>query len=392
VARIKVGIVGTGFAASSHVEALRRLPGVDVVALAGRTEERASDAARRLGVPRSVGDYRALLVDDSIGAVHNCTPNHLHRAVTTALLEAGKHVLSEKPLALDSGETRALVQAAERAGTITGVCFNYRHYPLVRQAKEMLASRDYGPAFFVHGGYLQDWLLHDTDWNWRLESARAGSSRAVADIGSHWVDNVEYVIGDRVRRVMAQLGRLHDTRARPTGEVETFSSARDSQRERVPVDTEDFATVLLEFAGGARGCLTVSQVSAGRKNRLSWEIDTPTAAVAWDQEEPNRLWIGRRDAPNEELVRDPSLLAAPAAALAHLPAGHQEGWPEGLKNLVADFYSAVRAHHEGSGSHHQASFASFADAHHVTQVVEAILASDSSGTWAEVGAKQEVSA
>jgi predicted dehydrogenase len=391
VARIAVGIVGTGFSASSHVEALRRLPTVEVAAVAGRTEERARAAADRLGVPRSFGDYRDLLADDAIASVHNCTPNDLHAEITTAALERGKHVLSEKPLALDSGETGTLVAAAQGAGTVTGVCFNYRHYPLVRQVREMLAGGDYGRAVIVHGSYLQDWLLHDTDWNWRLESARAGSSRAVADIGSHWVDNVEYVVGDRVARVMAQLGRLHDTRSRPRGEVETFSSADGAERERVPVDTEDFAAVLLDFAGGARGSLTVSQVSAGRKNRLSWEIDTPAAAFAWDQEEPNRLWIGRRGAPNEELVRDPSLLAGPAAALAHLPGGHQEGWPDALANLVADFYAAVAAHGD-NGRRHVSSFASFADAHHVTQVVEAILASDRSGAWVEVGARQEASA
>jgi predicted dehydrogenase len=386
---IAVGVIGTGFAASCHVEALRRLPEIGAVAVAGRTAERARAAARRFGAERSFGDYRALLEDDAVAAVHVCTPNDLHAEMASAALAAGKHVVCEKPLGLDARETSELVRVSESEKVVTAVCFNYRHYPLVRQAKELLAAGELGRAFLVHGGYLQDWLLHEDDWNWRLESSRAGGARAVGDIGSHWIDNVEYVIGDRVTRVSASLGRLHQHRRRPTGEVETF--ARGGTRgERVSVDTEDFATVMVEFGGGARGSLVISQVSAGRKNRLYWEIDAPAGALSWDQEEPNRLWLGRRDEANRELVRDPSLLLPPAAALAHLPGGHQEGWPEGLKNLLADFYAAVAA--RAPGEDYASSFATFEDAHHVTQVVGAIVASDRAGAWTEVGAAREVPA
>ena len=377
----RVGVIGTGFAASSHVEALRRVPGVEIVALAGRTLERARGAAERFGVARA-SDARDLLADDSIDAVHNCTPNHLHGELNAAALEAGKHLLSEKPLGLNSEETGALARLAADAATVTGVCFNYRHYPLVRATKALLEGGEHGAAFLVHGSYLQDWLLHETDWNWRLEPERAGASRAVADIGSHWIDNVQYVTGDRVTRVAARLGRLHEHRQRPVGAVETFARADGATGQRVAIETEDYACVLFEFASGARGSLTISQVSAGRKNRLWWEIDTPSASFCWDQEEPNRLWVGSRDGPNRELVRDPSLLPPEAAALAHLPGGHQEGWPDGLKNLLLDFYAAVRAA-EG-GRRHAASFASFADAHQVTRVVEAVVASDRSGNWSEV--------
>ena len=386
--KIGVGVIGTGFAASSHAEALRRLPGVELVAVAGSTRENAERAADEWGAARAYGDYRELLADDAIGAVHDCTPNHLHADVNAAVLEAGKHVLSEKPLALDSGETAELLRAAAGADVVSGVCFNYRHYPLVRQLKALVAAADDGPVHFVRGAYLQDWLLHETDWNWRLETEKAGASRAVADIGSHWLDLAEHVSGDRVAAVCADVGTLHAERSRPAGEVETFAGGGEGERTRVAVSTEDFASVLLRFESGARGAVTVSQVTAGRKNRLLLELDAGTASYAWDQEEPNRLWIGRRDGANSELLRDPSLLVPEAAALAHYPGGHQEGWPDALRNLCADFYAAVAAHE--AGAEHESSFAAFADAHRTMRLVEAILASDRDGGWVDVRAAEAV--
>lgn len=382
--RISVGIVGTGFAASAHIEALRRIAGVHIVAIAASNKEKATSAAARYGIERAHGDYRAMLDVDVVAVVHNCTPNNLHADINDAVLRSGKHLLCEKPLGMNSEETARLAAAASRAPVMTGVCFNYRHFPLVRQAKEMLSSGRYGNPHLVHGGYLQDWLLHDDDWNWRLESERAGASRAVADIGSHWLDLVEYVTGDRVARVFADLAILHPERLRPGGEVETFQQSEAPQHERRVIDTEDMAVVTLRFSSGCVGALTVSQVSPGRKNRLTWEIDTGSVALAWDQEDPNRLWIGRRDGSNEEIVRDPSLLGPEAASLAHYPAGHQEGWPDGLKNLMLDFYAAVDAHDRGE--QHEASFATFAEADHVTRVVEAIVESSRSGAWVDVKA------
>ena len=387
---IRVGVVGTGFAASSHLEALRRNPRVQVVAIAASSQDKADAAARRFGVERARGDYRQLLDDESIDAVHNCTPNYLHAEINHAALASGKHLLSEKPLALDAHETSELVAAAAAADVVSGVCFNYRHYPLVRHAKELLASGRYGNVHFVHGGYLQDWLLHEDDWNWRLEVERAGASRAVADIGSHWIDLVQYVTDHAVTEVFADLATLHEQRWRPVQEVETFARGAADNRTRARVETEDFGAIAFRLAGGARGALNVSQVSAGRRNNLSWEIDTARAALAWDQEEPNRLWIGSRDEPNSEVVRDPALLAPQAAALAHVPAGHPEGWPDGLKNLVIDFYAAVAARVAGDGF--EPSFASFADAHGVTCVVEAVLASNRSGAWSAVERRREVKA
>jgi predicted dehydrogenase len=378
---IKVGMIGTGFAAAAHIEALRRINGPRVVAIAASSQEKAEKHAARFGVEGAFGDYRSMLERAEVDVVHNCTPNLVHLEANLAALDAGVHVLSEKPLAMDAEQTSELVEASQRADVVAGVCFNYRHYPLVREAKDLLATGRYGPAHFVHGGYLQDWLLMPTDWNWRLDPRRAGQSRAVADIGSHWLDNVEFVTGDLVQAVFADLFTLHRERLRPSAEVATFERAHETA-ESVAIDTEDLAVVALRFASGARGSLTVSQVSAGRKNKLSWEIDTAAASIAWDQQEPNRLWIGHRERANEELMRDPGLLGEGAAPLAHFPGGHEEGWPDGLKNLVIDFYVAVEAKREGRA--HRGSFASFADAHHITRVVEAILQSNRSGSWVEV--------
>ena len=377
----RVGIVGTGFAAGAHIEALRRVNGPRVAAISASSQEKAAVEAARLGVDASFGDYNRMLDSGAVDAVHNCTPNHLHLEVNRAVLERGLHLLSEKPLAVDSAETEQLVEASQRDRIVSGVCFNYRHFPLVRESRDQLLSGRFGRAHFVHGSYLQDWLLKPEDWNWRLDSSRAGRSRAVADIGSHWLDNVEYVTGDRVTEVFAQLFRLHEQRLRPRAEAETFRSG-SGETQPFSVDTEDGAVVSLRFSSGMKGALTVSQVSPGRKNRLSWQVDAGSASLAWNQEEPNRLWIGRRDEANAELVRDPSLLGDAGASLAHLPGGHQEGWADGLKNLMIDFYSAVDAARRGDM--YEASFATFSDAHHITQVVEAIVESDRSERWVKV--------
>jgi predicted dehydrogenase len=375
--KIGVGIVGTGFAASAHAEALRRIPGVELVAVAGSSRAKADGFAAAWETPRAYDGWHRLLDDDAVQAVHVCTPNHLHAEINSAVLAAGKHLLSEKPLARDSTETGALVREAETADVVAGVCFNYRHFPLVRELKIRLASS--GRPHHMRGAYLQDWLLRETDWNWRLEAEKGGSARAVGDIGSHWLDLVRHVTGDEVVAVCASLGALHEERLRPSAPGRTFATG-GGEAERVGVETEDFASVLIRLAGGCTGAFSVSQVSAGRKNRLTLEIDMPDASFAWDQEEPNRLWIGRRDEANAELLRDPALLSAEAAPLAHYPGGHQEGWPDALVNLVRDFYAAVA---DGS---HGGSFATFADAHRTTLIVEAILASARDERWVEVGA------
>lgn len=308
--------------------------------------------------------------------------------MNAAALTAGKHLLAEKPLAMDSRETAELFRLATESDRVSAVCFNYRYFPLPRQVRSWLQTGEFGQPHLIHGGYLQDWLLYETDWNWRLDSAKAGRSRAIGDIGSHWMDLIQFVTGRPITSVIAQLHRLHEQRVRPEGAIETFVRAT-GEGERVPVDTEDMGCVLFSLEGGCQGTFTVSQVSPGRKNRLYFQIDTRDAAFAWDQEEPNALWIGRRNRANEQLLRDPALLEPDSARLVHFPGGHQEGWPDALRNLFDDFYGAVAAR-EG-GEEYEPSFATFADAHHITLLVEAIVASDRSGRRETVEPIQEVS-
>jgi predicted dehydrogenase len=303
------------------------------------------------------------------------------------VLEAERHLLAEKPLGRDRHEARALATLAAATDVVSGVCFNYRHYPLVQHLRHVVQSREHGPVHLVHGGYLQDWLLHEDDWSWRLDGARNGASRAVADIGSHWLDLVQHVLGEKVVEVCASFGTLHEVRSRPADGVSRSFAASASGGDRYRVDSEDFATLLVRFAGGAHGSCTVSQVSAGRKNRLHVELDAADAALAWDQEQAGTLWIGRRGRANELLQRDPALLTAGAA---WLPAGHEEGWLDAVAGLVSDFYGAVVAHE--SGEAYEPTFASFADGAQVCELVDAALESHAAGGWVRVGAVQGVDA
>ena len=384
---VNVAIIGSGFMGAAHVDALRRVPGVRIAAIASTDRQRAHEIADQFGIPAVHEDWRALLGAPDVDAVHNCTPNSLHYDVNRSFIEAGKHVLSEKPLTMTSAESADLVRLARTRGVVTAINFNYRGYPLVQQARAMVRHGQLGALFLVHGHYLQDWLLHDTDYNWRLESRVSGTSRAVADIGSHWCDLVQFVTGRKITRVFAHLFRVHETRKKPRQAVETYKGKEvgaPQEYEEVPIDTEDGAFVLAELEGGLRGSLTVSQVSAGRKNRQWVEIDGSRSAIAWDQEEPNRLWIGHRDRPNEILIKDPALLHDDARGYAHYPGGHPEGYPDGPRNLFANLYRYIR---EGkTPGRDAADFPTFEDGHAEVVIVEAVLRSHERREWVDVDA------
>jgi predicted dehydrogenase len=380
MATIKTGIIGTGFIGPAHIEALRRLGYVEVVAVAERDTSLAEAKARELSIPKGYGDYRQLLADPEVQVVHNCTPNHLHFEVSKAIMAAGKHVISEKPLAMNSQQSSELVRLAAESGVVNAINFNYRYMPLVQQARAMCASGACGRVFAVHGSYLQDWLLKENDWNWRLEPAVGGDSRAVADIGSHWCDLVQFVTGSKIVRVMADLVTVHPRRKRPKVEVETYAGKvlKPEDLEEVPIGTEDYASVLLEFDNGSHGVMTVHQCAAGRKNRLQFEIDAEKCALAWDQERPNELWVGHRDRANELLLRDPSLLDASVREYAHYPGGHNEGWPDGPKNLFRNVYGHIAGERDGGD------FATFEDGHNEIVICDAVLTSSRQRQWVEV--------
>lgn len=386
---IKVAVIGSGFMGAAHIEALRRVPGVDIVGLASIDAPRARELAAQFAIPQVYDDWEAILADEHVQAVHNCTPNNLHYAINKALIEAGKHVLSEKPLTLTSEESAELVRLAEERGVATAINFNYRFYPLIQQARGMVQRGEVGDVHLVHGHYVQDWLLYDTDYNWRLESGVSGASRAVADIGSHWCDLVQFITGLKIERVFGELFTVHEKRKKPTREVETFKGKEEgaaAEYDEVAIDTEDAGIVMMQFDNGARGVVTVSQVSAGRKNHEWFEIDGRQQALAWNQEAPNELWVGHRDRPNEILIKDPSLMDATARTYAHYPGGHPEGYPDGPKNLFRNFYRYIRdGRRPGRDA---ADFPTFADGHWEVQIVEAVLESYQRQAWVDVGRPQ----
>ena len=376
---LRVGIAGTGFIGRVHARSAR-LAGGRLVAVAASSQESAEQAAAALGAERACASAEELAASPDIDVVHICTPNHLHRPLAEAALAAGKHVVCEKPLALDAAEAETLVATAAEAAGQAGVPFVYRFYPTVREARERVARGDLGAITLLHGTYLQDWLLRPEDDNWRVDESTGGASRAFADIGSHWCDLAEFISGQRLTRVSARTATV-------VGERSSDSARRafaggDSSGETRAVSTEDVALVQFETDAGALGSVVVSQVSAGRKNRLWIELDGTESALAFDQEEPERLWVGRRDA--EEIVRrDPESLSPPARRYATLPGGHPQGYADCFDAFVADFYEAARTGEPPAG------LPVFADGLRTVRITESVLESAASGEWVEVPAAQE---
>jgi predicted dehydrogenase len=379
ISEIGAAVIGTGFIGTVHVEALRKI-GVQVRGVLGSTPERGAARADALGVGRAYASLDEILADPSVDVVHVTSPNHLHVPQASAILSAGKHVVCEKPLAMTAAESAALVAQADASGLVNAVNFNIRFYPLHQHVREIVAAGDLGDVRFVTGHYFQDWLLHDTDWNWRLEPDKGGALRAVGDIGSHWQDLLAFIPGEPIVSVMAVLATFVVTRQEPTGPVETFSTERSADVVARTMGTEDAATILLRFGNGARGSVAVSQISPGRKNSLQWEIDGSEAAAAWDSETPDHLWIGHRDRPNELLLRNPALMGAAGRAAAALPGGHVEGFGD----TFAALFRAIYADIDAGRPNPDPSYATFAAGHDEMLVNDAIAESARVGQWVDV--------
>jgi predicted dehydrogenase len=379
-----MGLVGPGFVGVHHVDAVRRLGFVDVIGVAASNYESARRKADALAIPKAYGSFQELIADPAVHVVHNTTPNYLHAPVIMAAAAAGKHIISDKPLATSADEARTLWQAARDAGVVHVVTFNYRGNPMVQQARAMIAAGEIGPVHFVHGGYLQDWLLEDTDFSWRLEADKGCPSSAIGDIGSHWCDLAAHITGRRIEAVLADLTTVVPTRVRPSGSREAFAASDSSSGAAFQVRSEDLATVLLRFEGGAKGTCTIGQVCAGHKNDLWLEASGATASLRWRQEQQNELWIGRRHEANSLLPKDPQLLAPVARRYAHLPGGHQESWADAFRNVMSDVYDAI-----ASGGFHEdgqpPAFATFEDGYRSACIVDAILRSHRAGAaWMAV--------
>jgi predicted dehydrogenase len=376
---IGAGIIGSGFIGTVHLEALRRI-GVRVVGLLESSPALGERRAAELGFPKAYPDMAALLGDPEVAVVHVTSPNELHHPQVREILAAGKHVVCEKPLALKSAQSQELVDLAADSGLVNAVNFNLRWYPLNQHVAAMVAEGGLGDVRYITGRYFQDWLLYDTDWNWRLEADQGGALRAVGDIGSHWLDLTSFVTGLHVEAVMADLTTFIPVRQKPTGAVQTFSTERAAQTIPVQIRTEDTASILLRFAGGARGSVNISQVSPGRKNSLAYEIDGSAASAAWDSESPDQLWIGHRDRPNEQLLRNPALMNAAGAAAARLPGGHVEGFADTFSAVFTAVYADVAA---GRPSEHPR-YATFAAGHEEMLIGDAVLESSRTGSWVTV--------
>jgi predicted dehydrogenase len=379
---IKTAIFGTGFIGRVHLDAVRRLESVEAAAIVDTNIDLAQRLAAGFAIPMAA-DYRPVLRDPTIGAVHICTPNAQHFSMAREALEAGKHVVCEKPLATTVEEAEELVALATEKGLRNCVCHSLRYYPMVQQLRRMREAGDLGEILIVQGTYSQDWLLYDTDWNWRIDSKAGGPSRTMADIGSHWFDMAEHVTGLRITSLCADLQTFHTTRKQPIHSIETFANKLLGPEDYIAtaVDTEDFGAVIFRMGARTRGSVVASQVSAGRKNRLSIEVYGTKSSAAWDQERPNELWVGSRDTGNQLVLKDPSLLKPEARGYADLPGGHAEGYGDTFKQVFRRFYASIGA----SGVDPE--YPQFADGLRQLTILKAEMESHRTRCWIDVLAR-----
>lgn len=373
--KFKAGIVGIGFIGVAHIEALRRLGNVDVIAIADAND--ATTKAANLNITYGFNDYREMIDTLELDTVHICTPNNTHYEIAMYAMSKGINVICEKPFTTNIEEAKALVQIAKNKKLINAMNFHNRFYPLTNHLKQIIKNGDLGEVFSIHGGYIQDWLLYDTDFNWRLISTKSGKTRAVADIGSHWFDLIEYITGVEITEVFAEFGTFHKTRKCPVIPTETFSKVELSNEEYklIEIDTEDFACVMLRFENGAIGNATLSQMFAGKKNKISVFVAGSKISAEWDSDDTNNLILGRRNEPNLIINKDPKILSAQAADLANYPGGHVEGFADAIKQVFKQVYTSI----ENPNSHYD--YASFEDGLRQMLICEKIYESSQIGKW-----------
>lgn len=376
---LSAAVIGLGFVGRAHLEALRR-QGIPVQGILGSSPDRTEEACRTLRLDRAYKSLDELVHDKSVGVVHVCTPNHVHYEQSKRALQAGKHVMCEKPLAMDTRQSASLIGLAKKHSRVGGVTYNLRYYPLCQEAHSIVERGQIGEPRLVHGSFLQDWLFFPTDWNWRLESQLGGELRAVSDIGTHWLDLMMWITGRKVTEVCADLGTVIPVRRRPRGRVETFQKAGVGAFDEIKISTDDYASILLHFDGSLRGVMTVSQVSPGRKARLWFEVDGSEGSMAWHSEEPNTLWLGHRSKPNENMMKDPALMSPGARGYSAYPGGHTEGYPDTFAQLFKDFYAYIAAGNPAAPR----LFPTFETGHDELVLCDAILKSSRERKWVGV--------
>ena len=368
-------LVGGGFIAGAHLEALRRL-GIEVAGVVAATPEHTAQAAQRFNL-RPYPDSWSAMHDPNVTVVHDCAPNDVHLEVNLAALKAGKHVFSEKPLGTTPLETRRQLEFARASKLRHAVHFTYRGYPMVRELRERVRRGDLGEIRFIRGRYFQDWLLKQDDYNWRLE-AKASETRAVADIGSHVLDLTRFVTGLEPTRMFARFAQMHQTRYRPLGEVQSFANSSSERGTPFTVQTEDQATLLVEYGELVSANFEVAQVYAGHQNDLCLELFGTQGSARWSQESPEEIVLGHRDRPNE-LLRKSALLSSEAAKMAHYPGGHPEGYPDAILNAIRAFYASLE--HQGLHQGSEIGYATFEDGHAAALAVAAAHKSHQDGGW-----------
>jgi predicted dehydrogenase len=379
---MRAAVIGLGFVGRAHLEGLRRL-GIAIPGVLDDPPSRTQEVAKSLGIARAYSSLDDLLSDKDVDSVHICTPNFVHCEQTTKSIKAGKHVVCEKPLAMNTKETSSIVELAKNAKVCGAVNYNLRYYPLCHEARTLVQKGVIGEPRLVHGSYLQDWLTFPSDWNWRLEPQFGGTSRCIADIGTHWMDMVTWITGRRITELCADLATLVPVRQKPRGVVESFQERKGADYDEIKITTEDCASVLFRFEGNMRGVMTVSQISPGRKNRLWYEIDGSEGSLAWNGEEPNVLWIGERRKANHSMIKDPSIMSPEARGYAGYPGGHAEGYPDTFVQLFKEFYAYVAAGNYSAPK----PFPTFENGHHEVQLCEIIADSAKERKWVSVPGK-----
>lgn len=372
----KVGIIGLGMVGKIHLEMLNRIPQAEVIAAAEKDDETAELAMEKYNIPKVYNDWKDLIADPDIEVIHNCTPNFMHFEINKKIIDKGIPLLSEKPLGMDLEETKKSKDMAEEKGIPAGINFGYRHYPTVQWARSLIADGYLGEIKAVHGTYLQDWLMFKTDYNWRVESKLGGKSRALADIGLHWVDMLRYLTGLEVEEVIADYATLIPKREKPTGNVETFADSEEMETEEIDVDTEDWASVLLRLNNNVRGDFTISQISAGNKNNMKIEIDGSKRSLTWKQEDPEHLYVGERGGANHVLYKSPGKMSEKANQFASYPGGHPEGFADAVKNTFISFYQGIE--------NNNTDYPTFAEAYEATKIIDAIMESKEKDKWIKV--------
>ncbi|MBE0711375.1 MAG: Gfo/Idh/MocA family oxidoreductase, partial [Candidatus Aminicenantes bacterium] len=344
---IKVGLIGTGYIGMVHLEMLRRLGGVEIAAVADTNADLSKAAAEKFGIPRIYGAADELIADPRIEVVHNCAPNNVHFDINARAIRAGKEVLSEKPLALDSRESTELVELAEKHGTLTAINFCYRYYPVVQEAAARARRGDLGDVRAFVGHFLQDWLFFETDYSWRLDPKVAGKANVVADLGSHWCDLVQFITGHKIVEVMAELHACLPKRRKPKAGPLSFGAGPAGESEEVGIELDDYASLFLKLANGARGNFTTCQAAAGRKVDIELQVFGSKESYAWNHVHPNALWIGHREKANEVFYESSLQQVEGTRKYAALPTGHPMGYHDAVCNLFRDYYEAVAAKREG---------------------------------------------